>query len=185
LCPRSKFDTRFQVLNDVRGYISYRGERSTMISYMPEDRLWVMTLVTDPTVKAVSTISLASMVMGKHLWTVYNDLVCSGEEASVLLSLTTCDKEQFTCDNGFCIEMGKRCNSRPDCSDLTDEFDCDNLQLGTSYQKYIAPPPTTGSDKVTIGVSADIVSVLDIDEISSIFQAFTSHGRTVGSSSTT
>ena len=66
-----------------------------------------------------------------------------------------------------------RCNSNPGCYDLSDEFDCKIINPGKSYQSFIAPPaqPEAEADgKVVIAVSADIVSILDIDEISSIFQ---------------
>ena len=67
-----------------------------------------------------------------------------------------------------------RCNSQLDCSDLSDEFDCKKFDPGLSYQNFIAPPPlrlnTTEKDvKITVAISADIISILDIDEIDSIF----------------
>ena len=88
----------------------------------------------------------------------------------MLLTLTTCSEDQFTCDNGLCIDILDRCNSRPDCFDLSDEFQCRKISPGRSYQPYIAPPPVNSTDKVVIEVSADIMSILDINEISSIFQ---------------
>ena len=39
-----------------------------------------------------------------------------------------------------------------------------------SLQRYISPPPINSTDKIIIDVSADIMSILDINEISSIFQ---------------
>ena len=69
-----------------------------------------------------------------------------------------------------------RCNSEPDCYDLSDEFDCKIINPGQSYQNFIAPPTLKSDtseqmdDKIAIDVSADIISILDIDEISSIFQ---------------
>ena len=69
-----------------------------------------------------------------------------------------------------------RCNSQPDCYDLSDEFDCKIINPGQSYQNFIAPPTLKSDtteqmdDKIVIDVSADIISILDIDEISSIFQ---------------
>ena len=69
----------------------------------------------------------------------------------------------------------RRCNSQPDCYDLSDEFDCKIINPGQSYQNFIAPPTLKTDtkqmdDKIMIDVSADIISILDIDEISSIFQ---------------
>ena len=70
-----------------------------------------------------------------------------------------------------------RCNSQPDCYDLSDEFDCKIINPGQSYQSFIAPPPisqlqdnqTLVENKVFIDISTDIVRILDIDEISGIF----------------
>merc|ERR1719270_1497231 len=92
--------------------------------------------------------------MGPHDWTVYNDFYCSGEK------------------DGLCVDISDRCNSDPGCFDLSDEFDCKIINPGKSYQSFIAPPPIsdTGEKKVQIDISADIISILDIDEISSIFQ---------------
>ena len=88
----------------------------------------------------------------------------------MMLSFTTCTKDQFTCNSGLCINILDRCNSRPDCYDLSDEFNCRKINPGPSYQPYIAPPPVNKSDKIVIVTSADIMSILDIDEIASIFQ---------------
>ena len=64
-----------------------------------------------------------------------------------------------------------RCNSEPDCFDLSDEFDCKIINPGKSYQSFIAPPPIKSSmeKKVVIDISTDIVRILDIDEIAGIF----------------
>ena len=64
-----------------------------------------------------------------------------------------------------------RCNSEPDCFDLSDEFDCKIINPGKSYQSFIAPPPIKKlmEKKVVIDISTDIVRILDIDEIAGIF----------------
>ena len=65
-----------------------------------------------------------------------------------------------------------RCNSDPGCEDLSDEFNCQIINPEKSYQSYIAPISKENQikNKIKIDVSADIISILDIDEISSIFQ---------------
>ena len=65
LCPRTKFDHSFEVLNDDRGYVSYKGRTRTLVTYHPKERIWRMELVNNPTVWATSNASMASMVMGK------------------------------------------------------------------------------------------------------------------------
>lgn len=34
--------------------------------------------------------------------------------------------DQFKCKNGYCIEGKRRCNKINDCSDLSDEEDCND-----------------------------------------------------------
>ena len=63
---------------------------------------------------------------------------------------------QFTCDNGLCIDILDRCNrwaplmikfhpkyvisSKPDCFDLSDEFQCRKIEPGPSYQVFMFNP---------------------------------------------
>ena len=65
LCPRSKFDSSFEVFNADDGYISYRGKTSTVVNYRPRERRWLMRMVTNPEVWAVSNASMASLIMGE------------------------------------------------------------------------------------------------------------------------
>lgn len=39
-----------------------------------------------------------------------------------------CTAEQFTCDNGCCLDRGLECDETPQCSDGSDEKNCDDLQ---------------------------------------------------------
>ena len=64
ICPHNMFDTSFEVLNDERGYVSYWGRTRTLITYQPGERLWMMKLVNNPRVWAVTNVSMAAMIMG-------------------------------------------------------------------------------------------------------------------------
>ena len=59
------FDHSFEVFNDDRGYVSYRGQTRTLVTYHPEERVWRMKLVNNPMVWATSNADMASMVMGR------------------------------------------------------------------------------------------------------------------------
>ena len=37
---------------------------------------------------------------------------------------TECDKGEFTCDNGLCVNTTSRCDDKPDCKDGSDEDSC-------------------------------------------------------------
>ena len=65
LCARSNFDTVYDVINDERGYVSYKGYRNTLVTYNPKSRQWTMKLVNNPKVWAVSNASMESLLMGK------------------------------------------------------------------------------------------------------------------------
>ena len=35
--------------------------------------------------------------------------------------MSGCDNDEFTCNNGECIEISRRCDKKEDCSDGEDE----------------------------------------------------------------
>ena len=69
LCQRSKFDSTYEVLNDERGYLGYKGLRNTKVSYDPKKRLWRMYLVNNPNITAISNASFESLLMGRTKYT--------------------------------------------------------------------------------------------------------------------
>ena len=89
-----------------------------------------------------------------------------------MLTLSTCKDDEFACSNGLCIDIVKRCDSKTDCRDKSDEFGCRRINPDKSYQKFIAPPlyKHQNVSRIIIKVSADIMDILDIDEKASIFQ---------------
>ena len=62
LCQRSKFDSSYEVMNDDRGYLGYKGLRNTRVSFDPDRRK--MYLVNNPNITAVSNASMESLIMG-------------------------------------------------------------------------------------------------------------------------
>ena len=48
-------------------------------------------------------------------------------------------KGKFTCDDGHCIDIIKRCDSLVDCSDQSDEIDCYSIVIPGIYNPYLSP----------------------------------------------
>ena len=59
-------------------------------------------------VKAESQASFRSLAIGNFMWDFTNDFKCGQGNYSTILSFTTCTNQEFTCNDGFCINIGKR-----------------------------------------------------------------------------
>ena len=55
------------------------------------------------------------------------------------MKFSGCADDEFTCSNGQCININKRCDQIVDCRDKTDELDCRLLVLQDGYNQVISP----------------------------------------------
>ena len=96
---------------------------------------------------------------------------CFPEQASSVkrIKLTTCLDNQFTCDDGQCIDIEERCDQSVDCEDSSDENNCQMLYIEKNYNKEMPPfilNKTTKSIRTAnVNVSVTIVDILDIVEV--------------------
>ena len=107
------------VRNDAAGYITYIGASGTIIEYNPEYKEWIMRSIMYPSVSATSKAPFHTLAIGLYTWTVYNDIECQEGMVQKTLSLTSCffhDEDEFTCHDGLCINLKKRCDGIPDCT---------------------------------------------------------------------
>ena len=128
LCPLSKFGKKYLIspnyFEERRFFNGYTGWK---LSY--ENDAWSLRHPSISDTYAKYTES-KYYPMGRKVWEVTND-VCSGKRniiktvakdvfagsgtAEVTLLLTACSDDQFTCDDGTCIDMIGRCNRKADC----------------------------------------------------------------------
>ena len=76
----------------------------------------------------------------------------------------------FTCDDGTCLELKKRCDNIFDCSDGSDESNCEKLIIDQKNYRQVYPP-ILKSEKTKIAVEINIQSIKNIDEIAMSFNA--------------
>ena len=81
---------------------------------------------------------------------------------SVIVSISVCNDDEFTCNNGDCIDLQKACNWITDCKDLSDEDNCSPL----------IPPDVTYhrvfSDRYVTKKNTKIKALLTLERIAGI-----------------
>ena len=87
----------------------------------------------------------------------------------MLLSLSSCDPEEYTCDDGGCIVLSKRCDGRSDCQDDSDEHRCKTVNILETYDKFLSPLNEL-TDNVSVNITLNISYVGSFNEISSCFE---------------
>ena len=63
-----------------------------------------------------------------------------GKNYQAVLSFSFCTDEQFTCDDGNCVEMSQRCDGTTDCEDRSDEKECRLTVPNVGTNKFLVPP---------------------------------------------
>ena len=102
---------------------------------------------------------------GRKMWKWYEFSCGITELQDRLLSLSACRLgEEFTCDSGHCVDMQTRCNNVDDCTDKSDETDCEFVYVPSSYRK-IKPPNSDTSEMLSIDTKVAIINIDKIDTV--------------------
>ena len=81
-----------------------------------------------------------------------------------MLTLSHCSRNEFTCSNGKCINIDKRCDGLTQCVDGSDEQDCRLVVPSIGYNKFLVPPPIGNDNQLILDISYDFKMILYIDE---------------------
>jgi len=82
-----------------------------------------------------------------------------GDSPAMSLTITTCSDNQFTCDNGQCIDIFSICNYAQDCLDSSDETNCNVTESRPKFYDSVLP----GSNPMKVGVEIILKKIMDVD----------------------
>ena len=107
--------------------------------------------------------------VGRKVWQFGNTHLeeCPNINSSISLIFSPCILgEEFSCSNGLCVSLDKRCNHKNDCSDQSDEDNCYYFKTENAYNR-LSPPEHMILDSeqksAQIGVVIEIESVKKVD----------------------
>ena len=109
VCDRSVLDKHYHLRNDENGYLILNGFSGTIIQYDPVSRVWKLSVTHRPEVSGTSSAPFETLTLGNHEWEIINDMECKDGAEKKILTLSTCSEEQYTCNDGLCIDMESRC----------------------------------------------------------------------------
>ncbi|KAK3875272.1 hypothetical protein Pcinc_019870 [Petrolisthes cinctipes] len=164
-CYSNEAETYYEVLG-------YRGEKPYlhgyygMMVYKSGNYTWEMFDTTVGEVVGILDVpSKDSYPIGRHTWTLMMSMCNHLIGSSIQLSFSICDNDQFTCTNGDCIPKERRCNAKDDCSDLSDEEDCQFITLPKGYRTERPPDNETEGLAVYLSPLVEVLRFMKIDDI--------------------
>ncbi|XP_050704351.1 uncharacterized protein LOC126989800 [Eriocheir sinensis] len=158
LCRDSIFD-RLLSFRDNKDYkLTFDGLAHVMME--EQNGTWVMRSRLYPTLRARMVAQwVGQYPVGVHKWLIEGDR-CRQSEVELLL--TSCHNNEYTCNDGSCIQKSRRCDLSVDCDDQSDEMDCSVVDVPKGYAAQL-PPPTYKGTSLPIFFAINITSVRRFD----------------------
>ncbi|KAL7648871.1 UNVERIFIED_CONTAM: hypothetical protein RMT77_000791 [Armadillidium vulgare] len=167
LCLNSQFDRYYYFTVEDDTYYFF-GEKYSFIKYIPPDSkessnfgIWKLFRLDVPDIFGEMKLKYKNhLPIGKNSWTLHDN---NCETSHDDLILTVCSEHQFTCNDGTCVSLKERCDFESDCSDNSDEIDCQSLIKPPEYSNIAPPPRLNKKNKTSIKFYFDIFAVKKIN----------------------
>ena len=89
---------------------SFVGPKGWIISRNSTDLRWRMTHY-HYTDLSLTMMDQDNIPIGRHKWLVLNNACTEGQTSTQELLISGCQENQFTCDDGKCLNIEQRCNN--------------------------------------------------------------------------
>ena len=155
---------------------TWRGFSSSSIQWNNEMTRWEMTDTT--TEEVIASLSSREFPVGEGMWKLHSRNTCIKPPNNLeqKLMFSNCGQFEYTCSDGTCIPIHKKCDFVPDCFDKGDEKNCqllhnENLEDYDSNIPDIILDKSGKIQKKNIKISLLIKEIESIEEVKSRFTA--------------
>ncbi|KAK8394760.1 hypothetical protein O3P69_005914 [Scylla paramamosain] len=156
LCRSSLFDRSMYLHEYLNDQPMFDGAVHSRVAWV--DDAWVIESRLYPKLRA-RILEKVDYPLGLHMWEVEGDK-CPHKKIELLL--TACRKDEFTCNDGTCIDSWRRCDLSTDCPDDSDELTCEVVKTAEGYNPSL-PPPRQSSRPLALYLYLNITSVRKFD----------------------
>jgi hypothetical protein len=106
--------------------------------------------------------TLDNLLLGKNQWEVQSIVSPQGNTSFLNLSMNPCKTEEFACDDGSCCAYKERCDGQYNCTDNSDEKDCNFIIRPYDYNREEILP-SWGRSTVDLTINLHLLEVLSVN----------------------
>ncbi|XP_071522701.1 uncharacterized protein [Panulirus ornatus] len=159
VCDSSPFNRQYVLDGQSGGRPALSGFFHSDITWDAKAEAWVIaSLKVSGAVARWMPITTDEYPFGTKPWTLGYD-VCGLRNGEIVnMTLSVCNQKQFTCADGTCIDLQRRCDMREDCPDQSDEAQCKLVVIPPGYRPTLPPPSPTYTQPLPIRFSVNLVA---------------------------